>query len=116
MQILKKLPEYPPAQFVAESMGEYIQIEILAPGYTVKDLTIESRENGLVIIGLPKKGIGDGRLLRGFTNFFPLEDYKKFDRKNISAEIYNGVLTIKVPVVEEFRSVKINVSQATGIE
>lgn len=116
MEILKKLPGYPETQFVAESKGEFIQIDMVAPGYTVEDITIEARENGIAVVGVPKKNIGDGRLLRGFTNFFPLEDHKKFDRKAVTAEIYNGILTIKVPVMEEFRSVKINVKQVTGTE
>jgi len=84
------------------------------PGYTAEEITIESRENGIVVTGSPKKSIGEGRLIKGFTNFFPLEDPKKFDRAHINAEIYNSILTIRVPVVEEFRSVKISIKQVTG--
>jgi len=116
MQILKKLPDYPEATFVAESMGDFLQVDILTPGYTVNDITIESRENGILAVGTPKKSLGFGKLVKGFANFFPLEDPKKFDRVKISAEIYNGILTIKIPVIEEYRSVKINVTQVTGIE
>lgn len=110
MQIIKKLPDYLEAKYVSESMGEYIQIEIQAAGYTIDDLVIESRENGIVIVGNPVKTIGFGKLVRGFTNFFPIDNYKKFDRENIKAEIYNGIITIKLPVKEEFRSVKIKIT------
>lgn len=113
MQILKKLPDYKEARYVSESMGEYIQIDIVAAGYTVEDLTIESRENGIVVVGNPKKTIGFGRIVRGFTNFFPIDDYKKFNREDIKAEIYNGIITIKLPVKEEFRAVKIKITTPT---
>jgi HSP20 family molecular chaperone IbpA len=116
MNILKKVPDYPETKFVAESKGDYIQVDMVAPGYTVDDLTIEARENGVLVVGKPKKSIGDGRLLPGFSNFFNLDDPKKFDRKNVTAEIYNGVLTVKIPVMEEYRTVKINVVQATAVE
>jgi HSP20 family molecular chaperone IbpA len=112
MNILKKLPDYPETNYVAESKGDYIQIDLATPGYTASDITIESRENGIAVTGAPKKDIGEGRLVKGFTNFFALENPKKFDRANINAEIYNGILTIRVPVHEEFRSVKINIKQA----
>ncbi len=110
MQILKKIPDYSEAKYVSESMGEYIQIDIQAAGYTIEDLTIESRENGIIVVGNPRKTIGFGKLVRGFSNFFPIDDYKKFDRENIKAEIYNGIITIKLPVKEEFRSVKIKIT------
>jgi len=114
MQLLKKLPDYNPADFVADSMGDHVRIDILAPGYTVDDITIEARENGIAVVGNPKKTIGGGRLLKGFTNFFDIVDPKKFDRKAASAEIFNGILTIKVPVLPEFQSIKIEVKQVSG--
>ena len=112
-QLLKRLPDYPETDFVATSMGEYIQADFLAPGYTIKDVTIEARENGIVVIGTPKKNIGDGMLVKGFTNFLELYDHKKFNRKEATASLFNGILTIKIPVMEEFRTVKIEVKQAT---
>lgn len=116
MQILKKLPDYPAAEFVADSMGDHIRIDILAPGYTVDDITVEARENGIAVVGFPKKNVAGGRLLKGFTNFFDVVDPKKFDRKGASAEIFNGILTIKVPVLPEFQSVKIDIKQVTSQE
>jgi len=110
-QLLKKLPAYPQTDFVAVSMGEYIQADFLAPGYTIEDITIEVRENGIAVIGSPKKNIGDGMLVKGFTNFLELHDHKKFDRKATTASLFNGILTLKVPVMEEFRTVKIEVKQ-----
>lgn len=113
MEILKKLPSYPEATFVSESLGDLIRTEISAPGYTVDDIKIESRENGIVVIGTPNKSLGSGRLVRGFSNFLPIADYKKFERKDIKAAIYNGILTIDLPIKEEFRSVKITISEAS---
>ncbi len=111
MDILQKLPEFPKAHFVAESMGEYIKIEVVTAGYTIDDIKIESRETGIAVVGSPKKSIGSGRLVTGFTNFFPITNFKKFDRKSITASIYNGILTIQLPVLEEFRSVEITIAE-----
>lgn len=109
MEILQKYPNYPEAAYVAESMGEYVEININAPGYTLEDLTIESRDTGVTVVGNPNKKVAGGKLVKGFKNFYPFDDPKKFDRAKISASIYNGVLTLQVPVAEEFRAVKISI-------
>jgi HSP20 family molecular chaperone IbpA len=111
--MIEKFPQYPEAEFVAESMGEYIKIEIVAAGYTRDDIKMESRENGILVVGSPKKTIGDGRLVTGFSNFYEILDYEKFERKNITASIYNGILTIQLPVKEEFRSVEITIAEGS---
>jgi len=114
MNIISKAANYPETNYAAQSMGDYIQVDMIAAGYTVDDLTIEARENGILVIGKPKKNIGDGELLKGFSNFFDLVSPEKFDRKNVQAEIYNGVLSVKVPVLEKYRTVKVKVVTATS--
>jgi len=115
MNVISKEFNYPETKYVAMSKGDYLQIDMIAAGYTVDDLTIEARENGVLIIGKPKKTVGEGELLKGFSNFFDFHNPEKFDRKEVKAELYNGILTVKVPVVEKYRTVKVKVIQAAPI-
>jgi len=110
--MINKRLEYSEAHFVAQSMGEYLKIEIVAPGYTIDDVKLESKENGILVTGEPKENIGDSRLVTGFSNFFEITNYKKFDKKTIKAFIYNGILTIHLPVREEFRAVNITIAES----
>lgn len=109
MNIIQTERNYPETKYVARSLGEYIQIDMNAAGYSVDDITIEARENGVLVVGKPNKDVAGGELLKGFSNFYDLHDPKKFDRAAIQASLFNGILTLKVPVKEEFRTVKINV-------
>lgn len=110
MRVIDTESKYPDTNYVARSLGEFIQIDMVAAGYSVDDITIEARENGILVNGKPNKEVAGGELLKGFSNFFDLHDPKRFDRTGVQASLFNGILTLKVPVKEEFRTVKINVT------
>lgn len=101
---------YPEAKYVAHSTGDTVVVVMAIPGYEKDKVTVSAKENGLTVSAEPVKEVGKGVLVVGFTNFYPVPDWKKFNKAAISAEYVNGILTVTLPVKDEFKAVKIAIS------
>lgn len=109
MTILEE-KKYQEAKYVAYSTGDSVVIEMSVPGYEKSNIAVNAKENGLTISAEPVKEVAKGVLVVGFTNFYPIPDWKKFNKAAINAAYVNGILKVTLPVKDEYKAVKITVA------
>ena len=112
MRIIKDTPTYAEATYVAyQADDSQLLIELKAPGYLVEDIEVKKHKNGVVVSGKPRKAAGKGTFAPGFTNFFAIDDDKKYDftKAEDLVKLENGILRVIMPIAKEFQAVSLKV-------
>lgn len=105
---------HPPINVFRDAQGYVIKLEV--PGYAPEDLTLESREQTLYVSGkraAPEEPAGGSyhRRERQAAEFQrSVQVPRDLDPSRSEATCRNGVLTVRVPVREEARPRRIDVT------
>jgi len=81
-----------------------LTLKMVMPGISKKDISIFIDENDMLRIKVTNKEVKKDKLLKQF--YYEKSYYlsKKYDKDNISAEMKNGVLEIKIPKIVESKN------------
>ena len=81
-----------------------LTLKTIMPGISKKDVSVFIDENDMLRIKVTNKEVKKDKLLKQF--YYEKSYYlsKKYDKDNISAEMKNGVLEIKIPKIVESKN------------
>lgn len=97
---------YQPATNFFEDKSSF-SVELELPGFTKKEIELESKQGELHVSGSRKRKEDDSKSDITFKRSFSLPDLVDADK--IGARLENGLLTITIPKAEEAKPVQITV-------